>query len=414
MRKILLLIGFFLFQVDLCAQFILTPSKPKKVKTTATNTGGVYRSPVASAPKKKKIDNNILFSVDSACTVTLEGVTKYTFKLGKNTNQKVMVEEGEYLIEAIPNNTNFQTYKNTLRASDQLKPFPITFRLKSQEVMQGNGGVSGGVTPIKKEPRYKDNMIEEISNNMIFVEGGSFMMGDEFNKNKNEPAHGVKLNSFYVHKFEITHRQFSYFMAKTGYTTEAQLKDGAWLITGTKRKEINFSYDAVGKVRTDVTTNDPVLYVSWNDALAFCAWLSKETNRTFRLPTEAEWEYAARGGKKSQALNFAGIGRPDEVAWFNSNSGNQTHPVGKRNANELGIHDMSGNAWEWCADWFEEKYYKNSPSESPTGPSEGKKRVIRGGSWQSDLAQIRSISRSSATPSEGFYSIGFRIVTTNP
>jgi formylglycine-generating enzyme required for sulfatase activity len=249
---------------------------------------------------------------------------------------------------------------------------------------------------------------------MVLVEGGTFQMGDAFNTNKNEPAHSVKLNSFYISKFEITHRQFAYFVAKTGYITDAQKNGGAYVAEAGKRSEINFTYDAKSKVRTDENTNEPVIYISWNDADAFCKWLSQQTNRIFRLPTEAEWEYAARGGKQSQALTFAGVGRPEEVAWFSANSGQQTHPVGQRKPNELGLHDMSGNVWEWCSDWFDEKYYRRSLEESPTGPEKGKQRVVRGGCWRSDPNQIRTVFRSSATPTEGFYSIGFRIVTNNP
>ncbi len=399
------------------AQFDLTPSKPKKPKTenrpSSTTSQRPYNPASSSFSSKPALKKNVMLVSDSACTVVLKGTKEYTFTLPKASQEQVLVDEGKYLLTATPKSKNLLDYQNSTRVSaTDLEIVTIKFNKKPIE-NNTQSGSNTAITPIKKEPRYKDNYIEEISNNMIFVEGGTFTMGDEFNKSKNEPAHAVKLNSFYVSKFEVTHRQFAYFITKTGHITEAQ-RNGAWVIDGSKRKEINFGYDATGKLRSAENTNDPVLYVSWNDAIAFCNWLSKETNRSFRLPTEAEWEYAARGGIKSQALNFAGIGKPEEVAWFKSNAGSQTHPVGKRNANELGLYDMSGNAWEWCADWFDEKYYKNSSTENPTGPVEGKKRVIRGGCWQSDSAQIRSVFRTGARPNEGFYVIGFRIVTTNP
>lgn len=418
MKKNILSVFLTLASTMLFAQVSIPARKPKADSKQATpsarrSTGGGASSSFSSKPALKK---NVMLVSDSACNVLLKGTKEYTFMLPNAAQMQVFVDEGKYLLMAIPQNKNLLDYQNSVRVSTtDLEIVSIKFNRKPVESANYNQVLAGGnATIIKKEARYKDSYIEEISNNMVFVEGGTFIMGDEFNKNKNEPSHTVKLNSFYVGKFEVTHRQFAYFMTKTGYVTEAQQNDGAIVIDGSKRKEVNFGYDAAGKVRSAENTNDPVLYVSWNDALAFCNWLSKETNRSFRLPTEAEWEYAARGGIKTQSLNFAGIGKPEEVAWFKANSGNQTHAVGKKKSNELDLFDMSGNAWEWCADWYSEKYYKNSPNESPMGPTDGRQRVIRGGSWQSDLAQIRSVYRSGATPHEGFYSIGLRIVTTNP
>lgn len=398
------------------SQLILTPAKPKKAPSKTTSAP-VRRpssgsSSSTSRNEKPKLEFNLLLVVDSACTVTLTGLNKYSFELPDGAKVPKSVSEGEYYIEAIPKSSLLLPYKNTMRVSDDnQKVQQITFNRKPVEK---NNTVASNLTPIKKEPRYKDTFVEELCNNLVLVEGGSFQMGDPFNPTKNEPAHSVKLNSFYISKYEITHRQFLYFLTKTGYITDAQKNDGAFVAEGGKRKEVNFGYDAAGKVRNEETTNDPVLFVSWNDAQEFCKWLSKETNRTFRLPTEAEWEYAARGGKQSQGMTFAGLGKPEEVAWFAVNSGSETHQVGRLKPNELGLYDMSGNAWEWCEDWYGEKYYRESPEEDPKGPTTGKQKVIRGGCWRSDAKQIRSVYRTSATPTEGFYSIGFRIATNNP
>jgi formylglycine-generating enzyme required for sulfatase activity len=413
--KILLLVIIF----TICSfgkaysQLILTPAKPKK---DPSKTAPVRRPPSGSSSstprnEKPKPEFNLLLVADSACTVYLTGLTKYTIELPDAAKSPTSVKEGEYYIEAIPKSSILLPYKNTMRVSDDnQKVQQITFNRKPIE----KPTPVANLTPIKKEPRYKDTFVEELCNNLVLVEGGSFQMGDPFNSTKNEPVHPVKLNSFYMSKYEITHRQFVYFLTKTGYLTDAQKNDGAFVAEGGKRKEVNFGYDAAGKIRNEKNTHDPVLYVSWNDATEFCKWLSKETNRTFRLPTEAEWEYAARGGKQSQGLTFAGIGKPEEVAWFALNSGGETHSVGSLKPNELGLYDMSGNAWEWCADWYGEKYYRDSPEESPSGPVSGKQKVIRGGCWRSDAKQIRSIYRTSATPTESFYSIGFRITTNNP
>ena len=413
--KIILFLTLFLCYClsTVHSQLVLTPAKPKKAPSKSTTAP--IRRPSASSTsstlrnEKPKIEFNLLLVADSACTVILTGLKKYTFELPDNAKVPKSVTEGEYYIEALPNNQDLSPYKNTMRVSDDNQKIQqINFNRKPIEKPIST------ITAIKKEPRYKDVFVEELCNNLVLIEGGSFQMGDPFNPTKNEPAHPVKLNSFYMGKYEITHRQFVYFLTKTGYITEAQKKDGAFVAEGGKRKEVNFGYDATGKIRNEENTNDPVLYVSWNDANEFCKWFSKETNRTFRLPTEAEWEYAARGGKQSQGMTFAGLGKPEEVAWFGANSGSETHPVGRLKPNELGLYDMSGNAWEWCEDWYGEKYYRESPEEDPKGPPTGKQKVIRGGGWRSDAKQIRSVFRTSATPNEGFYSIGFRIVTNNP
>ncbi len=123
----------------------------------------------------------------------------------------------------------------------------------------------------------------------------------------------------------------------------------------------------------------PVDHVSSKDCQKFVKKLNKLTGKNFRLPTEAEWEYAARGGNKSKGYNYSGSNNIDEVAWYESNSGETTHPVATKKANELGLYDMSGNVYERCSDWYD--CYQSSPQINPSGPSEGRSRVIRGGSW---------------------------------
>ena len=125
----------------------------------------------------------------------------------------------------------------------------------------------------------------------------------------------------------------------------------------------------------------PVEYVSWYDCQEFIKKLNALTGQNFRLPTEAEWEYAARGGSKSQGYEYSGSNNLDDVAWYDSNSGDKTHDVATKKPNELGLFDMSGNVLEWCQDWYGRDYYSSSPSSNPTGPASGSYRVQRGGSW---------------------------------
>lgn len=152
----------------------------------------------------------------------------------------------------------------------------------------------------------------------------------------------------------------------------------------------------------------PVERVSWNDAQEFVKRLNHETGRTFRLPTEAEWEYAARGGSKSRGYKYSGSDDLDEVAWYEDNSGDKTHPVREKKANELGLYDMSGNVWEWCQDWFGK--YSGDAQPNPQGPTSGSRRVLRGGGWGYDARGCRVSCRDYLTPMSHNFILGFRLV----
>ena len=201
-----------------------------------------------------------------------------------------------------------------------------------------------------------------ISIEMVKVEAGTFMMGatsemkDPYSDEK--PVHQVTLtNDYYMGKYEVTQALWQAVMGSN---------------------PSNFKGD-----------NLPVEKVSWNDCQEFISKLNSLTGRKFRLPTEAEWEYAARGGKKSRGYQYSGSRKISDVAWYDRNSGSKTHPVGTKQANELGIYDMSGNVWEWCSDWYGS--YSSSSQTNPTGSDSGTNRVRRGGSW----CYIARICRSS-------------------
>lgn len=152
----------------------------------------------------------------------------------------------------------------------------------------------------------------------------------------------------------------------------------------------------------------PAYRVSWNDIQSFLRKLIQLTGKDFRLPTEAEWEYAARGGK-SNGYKYAGSNDVGSVAWYGDNSGNKAHPVKTKLPNELGLYDMSGNVWEWCSDWYGENYYFNSPSSNPKGEAVGSDRVLRGGSWYYHARSCRVSFRYSDGPGSRSLNIGFRL-----
>jgi formylglycine-generating enzyme required for sulfatase activity len=149
-------------------------------------------------------------------------------------------------------------------------------------------------------------------------------------------------------------------------------------------------------------------YVSWEDAKAFCRELSRLTGKNYQLPTEAQWEYAARGGRYSEGYKYSGSNNVGDVAWYDDNSRISTHPVKQKQPNALGLYDMSGNVWEWCQDWY--GYYSPSSQSNPQGPSSGDFRVLRGGSWYSNVQRCRVSDRGGSISSYSYRGSGFRVV----
>ncbi len=222
---------------------------------------------------------------------------------------------------------------------------------------------------------------------------------------------------FYLGTYHVTRGQFRQFVADTAYKTDAEKgeRPGAFGWDPDK-KEFGFnekySWRNAGFEQTD---EHPVVNVSWNDAVAFCKWLSRKEGKTYRLPTEAEWEYACRAGTTTRYYSgddpetLAKVGNvadaaakakfPDWKSTIKANDGYVfTAPVGKFKPNAFGLYDMHGNAWQWCADWYGAEYYAASPVDDPTGPDSGNDRVLRGGSWVNWPIIARSAIRSRITP----------------
>lgn len=236
---------------------------------------------------------------------------------------------------------------------------------------------------------------------MVFVKGGMFEMGCKPGRDLNCPAnetplHSVTVKDFYISKHEATMAGFRAFKAANpDYVTDAETAghSNLWMPSGDKRIDgINWQYNVIGKKRNRKDYKDyPVVYVSANDAEAYVQWMSKATGKKYRLPTEVEWEYAARGGSQSKNYNFAGGNNLNEVGWFSENSERRIHPIATKKPNELGIYDMSSNVWEWCK------------AENGDG------YVLRGGGFSgtSDLCRI-AFRTESPYPHCNF--VGFRLV----
>ena len=276
--------------------------------------------------------------------------------------------------------------------------------------------VSGQSVPASRVP-VKSPTAPDISGGsdifgilMVPLPAGSFQMGDIQGSGSGDekPVHTVTLSGFMMSATEVSVGQFRAFVEDTGYRTEAERGDGASIFTGeewTKKRDANWKNPYMSQ-----DDDHPVVCVSWNDANAFCQWLSEKTGEEFRLPTEAEWEYACRAGTETKYYTGNSEGDLGRAGWYSSNSGSITHTVGQKESNPWGLYDMHGNAWEWCNDWFGESYYSSSPSSNPTGPSSGSRRVDRGGGWGNSAGNCRSANRSGSYPTYTNGSLGFRVV----
>jgi len=245
---------------------------------------------------------------------------------------------------------------------------------------------------------------------MVLIPAGEFTMGDQMGNRNEKPAHKVRITSpFYLGQHEVTVGQFRKFVEDSKY------------VPGTDRWQSEFSGFpgdaglAVALEESFLQTDEhPAVFVSWNDAKAFCEWLSKKEGKKSRLPTEAEWEYACRAGTQTRwsfGDNHREIG---DYAWIKGNSRGHRQPVGQKKPNPWGLYDMHGNVWEWCADWYRDSYLPvSSPilirTHDPKGPSSGENRVLRGGSWrQHEGAALSAFRTSEECPGRVDETYGFR------
>ena len=215
----------------------------------------------------------------------------------------------------------------------------------------------------------KQQAVAQLIGNMVYVQGGTFTMGRTSSKaywcdDSDQPAHQVTVGSFYICKYEVTQKLWKAFMGNNPSWTKAD--------------------------------NMPVEWVNWVTAQKFIRKLNAFSGKKFRLPTEAEWEYAARGGNRSHNYLYSGSDDINAVAWWKDNSGDKLHPVGTKRPNELGLYDMTGNAYEWCSDWQEP--YQSEAQTNPKGPQTGDWKVMRGGNQSSSESESGVMTRSQCMP----------------
>jgi len=301
----------------------------------------------------------------------------------------------------------------TRMPTNKVRGLLLVLALALLAASQGCRGEEAGVAPPRANVRAERG-------GMVLVEGGTFRMGADDEMPDEAPAHEVEVKSFWMDAREVTVGEFAKFVEATGYRTDAERFGWSGV----------FDREAGEWVRVDgadwrrpegpnskAAADEPVCQVSWRDASEYARWAGK------RLPTEAEWEYAARGGLAGRRYAWGDElrpqGRPVANWWQGEFPARDTGedgfkgraPVGSFQPNGHGLYDVAGNVWEWCADWYARDYYAASPRENPAGPDAGEERVIRGGSWmcaENFCSNYRVAARSHATPDTGLDNLGFR------
>ena len=297
-------------------------------------------------------------------TLYIDGVQQGTASGTKQTSF------GQHSVRLVAE--GWREYTGTINVTEQQR----TFNLPMEELQQPKKTITVG----------------NVQFTMIQVSGGTFQMGATSEQGKDadedeKPVHQVTLSPYYIGETEVTQELWQAVMG----TTVQQQRDKAYP-----------TYPMRGE-----GPNYPMYYISWNECQEFISRLNQQTGLKFRLPTEAEWEFAARGGAKSRGYKYSGSNNLNDVAWYDSNSGNTTHAVKMKQPSELGIYDMSGNVWEWCQDWYG-KYGKGSQT-NPNGASSGSDRVNRGGAWNSNARRCRVADRNYSAPDDRSDFLGLRL-----
>ena len=310
------------------------------------------------------------------------------FVTGPNGNSIFIPAAGYYYNDELCLRGSYGVYRvREINASDNRYALSFSFGSDNRNWADGSRFAGYPVRPVKDEANTSDKSKEKtytvngISFTMISIEGGTFTMGATSEQGDDAysdeyPTHQVTLDGYFIGETEVTQELWK-------------------AVMGT-----NPSANDTGDLQ------HPVDFISWDDCQDFIDKLNELTGETFRLPTEAEWEYAARGGNKSCSYKYSGSNSINDVAWYSSSA---SHPVKTKQANELGVYDMSGNVQEWCSDWYFYDYYSSSPENNPTGPSASSYRVLRGGSWTGDARVCRVTYRIGNYPYDRDYNQGLRL-----
>ena len=284
-----------------------------------------------------------------------------------------------FLLAQVPVTRNSTKPKAKPKTEQTAKPAPA--KKKTNQAAKPSGGQRSNSNSAASSSANAKLNLKNLTANMVYVSGGTFTMGATSEQGREadsdeKPTHSVTLSSFYICKYEVTQTLWEAVMGSNPSNWKG--------------------------------ANLPVETVSWDDCHTFIRKLNALTGKNFRLPTEAEWEFAARGGNHSRGYKYAGSNNIETVAWHSDNSGYETHVVGTKSPNELGLYDMSGNVYEWCQDRYGS--YSSASQTNPTGASSGSDRVLRGGGWHGDGEYCRSSCRVKMRPDSHNNGRGLRLV----
>ena len=330
--------------------------------------------------KKNKNLLQIIVITISIASLTLAPSCNQTDEAGKNnteqTNDRHVNETAGQIDKDTAGINNQLNNDKTNNIANSDKTLSRKSKKKKEKiVVQTPDNIKG----YENQPNNDKATIAIIDFDMVYVEGGTFTMGNSEEQTvfsaEEKPTHSVTLSNYMIGKYEVTQKQWEEVMGNNPSCF--------------------------------IGNNNPVEQVNWNDIQEFITKLNAKTGKNYRLPTEAEWEYAARGGNKSKGYKYSGSNTLADVAWYSENSGNTTHPIGEKRANELGIYDMSGNVWEWCSDWYDS--YSSEEQNNPQGPAHGNNRVDRGGSWINYAKGCRVTIRINDGPDYRNNTLGFRL-----
>jgi formylglycine-generating enzyme required for sulfatase activity len=399
----------------------VTVPSPKPVLPTSSSQ--------AEPTTEKKPIGYLLINTDIDIRITVNFDQQYVIRVAES-GRRIQLDLGENIIKVVPLDGGEDGYTETINLENPTNLiFNVEIGKKRAIELQKIEEVKRQKEKEKKEEeeRIRLEKLEQIrraesefpemakltSSTMVRLKGGAFLMGCS-NIQNNEcyddeyPAHRVYISDFWINRLEVTMYEFWIFYILSGYKTDAEKEGGSYVWNGNevvKKSGIYWVHDVNGNIPEDWRV--PVIHISWNDATAYCKWLSQRTGEKYRLPTEAEWEFAARGGILNQGNKYSGSNTIDEVGWYKGNSGGKIQPGGRKKPNELGLFDMCGNVAEWCQDYY--SVYDASQQNNPQGPNEGSSRVIRGGSWQQGVQECRNSSRNDDSPSIRYYYTGFRL-----
>ena len=285
--------------------------------------------------------------------------------------------------------------------------YNLTFT--GEENWKGSVVIAAGKTSSVHIDRYSNKAHRNLFMSLTYVEAGGFEMGNKDGAPDEMPIHRVNLPAFEMGTYEVTVGQFKAFVDTSGYITELERMSGSHLVfdqkNGLQKKDgLNWRYGPDGNLVVDM--QKPVVFVSWNDAMAFTKWMTANYDGTYRLPTEAEWEFAAQGGIRGRLSETDSLQKED-IPKFEL-----LGKIGSREVmpNEIGLAHMNGSLSEWCLDWYDKNYYRQSPLNAPMGPNVGKMKVLRGGSWINEVNKQSDTFRKKTAPNLCSFSDGFRVV----